>query len=346
MISLVSDTETKPTAGMRSAIAAAEVGDEQRGEDPTVNRLLERTAELLGKEAALWLPTGTMCNLVAIRTHTKPGDAIVADHLAHIVRAESGGPAMASGVMVEPIVTANGIYSGAQLEAALALLNTASYPYGAPARLACVEQTHNFGGGSVWSVEQLRDVFTAAKRHGLAVHMDGARLLNASIAANRAPAEFAAFTDSLWIDFTKGLGAPVGAVLAGTAAFIADARRYKHVFAGAMRQAGIVAAGCLYALDHHVKRLADDHANAKALAAGLASIPGVELLTPAPETNIVFFDVSKCGIDNASFVNAMRDRGVKLGIVRGGIRAVTHLDVSTHDIEKAIATAKTILAEQ
>ncbi len=224
------------------------------------------------------------------------------------------------------------------------LLRTAPSPYGASARLVCVEQTHNFGGGTVWSIDALQEVSALAKRNGVAVHMDGARLFNACCSAKRAPFEFAAFADSVWIDFTKGLGAPVGAVLAGSRFFIEKARRQKHIFAGAMRQAGIVAAGCLYALDHHVERLEEDHNNARRLAAALSEMPGVVLLTPKPETNIVFFDVSGAGIGNPEFVIAMRERGIKLGMARGVIRAVTHLDVTSTAIETAIAAVKSVLS--
>lgn len=345
MITLVSDTETKPTPAMRKAMAEAEVGDEQRGEDPTVNRLLERVKELLGKEAALWLPTGTMCNLVAIRAHTRPGDLVIADHMAHIVRAESGGPAVASGVQIEQIETKAGTYTAGDLCDALDRANTAAYPYCAIPRLVCVEQTHNFCGGTVWTIGQLAEVASAAHEKGLAVHMDGARLLNAACASGTSAAEFCAHVDSVWIDFTKGLGAPIGAVLAGTKDFIEEARRQKHVFAGAMRQAGVVAAACLYALDHHVDRLKEDHENARLLAAGLAAIEGVDLMHPEPQSNIVFFDVRRAGMCNRDFTRAMLLQGVKIGYVRRMIRAVTHLDVTAQDIEFAVAAARRVLAD-
>src|SRR5262245_32910911 len=212
-IPLISDTETQPTPAMRQAIASAEVGDEQRGEDPTVNRLQARVAELLGKESALWFPGGTMCNFVSIKVHTRPADAVVADWMAHILRAESAGVAFSSAVQIEPIVTSRGIFTAEELRAAIERLQTAPSPYGPVARLVCVEQTHNFGGGAVWSLAELRAVSAEARARGLALHMDGARLFNASIAADVAPAAFAASVDSVWVDFTKGLGAPIGAVL-------------------------------------------------------------------------------------------------------------------------------------
>jgi threonine aldolase len=335
-ISLISDTETRPTPAMREAIARAEVGDEQRGEDPTVNALQERVAALLGKEAALWLPAGTMCNFVAVKVHTAPADAIISDGMAHIVRAESAGVALTSGVLVEPVITRRGIFTVQELEAALARLRTAPMPYGPRPSLVCVEQTHNFGGGSVWRESELAAVSEHAHANGLAVHMDGARLLNACVASGTPARAFAEYVDTLWIDFTKGLGAPIGAVLAGSRSFIAQARRIKHVFGGAMRQAGIAAAGCIYALDHHVERLADDHRNARRLAAGLSEIEGIDVHTPEPETNMVFFSATRIGVSSAEFIAALGRRGVRVGEVRGQIRAVTHLDVSASDIEAAI----------
>ncbi|MGQ1305350.1 threonine aldolase family protein [Acinetobacter baumannii] len=343
LIPLSSDTESQPTIEMRQAIANAIVGDEQHGEDPTVNLLQERVAELLGKEAALWFPAGTMCNFVAVKTHTQPADAIIADLMAHIIRAESGGVALSSGVLVEGISTERGIFSADQLNEALSRLNTVGAPYGPSPKLICVEQTHNFGGGTVWSLDELRAVSSIAKNQGIAMHMDGARLLNASIASGVPASQFAGEVDSVWIDFTKGLGAPIGAVLAGNKEFIAQAKRYKHVFGGAMRQAGIAAAGCLYALDHHIARLSEDHDNAKYFAKGLSEISGINLLIDNPETNMVFFDIAETGLSNENFIQQMKEHGVKLGVVRGQIRAVTHIDVSRKDIDLALSTIQKII---
>jgi len=342
IISLVSDTETRPTDAMRRAIASAEVGDEQKGQDPTVNRLQERVAELLGKEAALWFPGGTMCNFVAVRVHTRPADAIVADWMSHIIRAESAGAAVSSGVLIEPIMTERGVFTPAELDAALGRIGTTPSPYSPPPRLVCVEQTHNFGGGAVWSLPELQAVAARARTLGLAMHMDGARLLNAAIATGVSAEAFASTVDSVWIDFTKGLGAPIGAVLAGSKEFITEARRQKHIFAGAMRQAGIAAAGCLYALDHHVERLAEDHDNARRLAAGLCEIKGINVRTPNPETNMVFFDPAGLGLSNGHLIGMMAEHGVRLGEVRGEIRAVLHLDVSAADIETALTAVRAI----
>lgn len=344
-IPLSSDTETRPTPAMREAIASAEVGDEQRNEDPTVLRLQQRVAELLEKEAALFMPTGTMCNVVGVKTHTKPADAVIADWMCHIIRAESGGAALASGVIIEPIETARGIFTAGQLDAAIDRVRSTPIPYSPIPRLVCVEQTHNFGGGAVWSLEELKAIHDRAREHGLALHMDGARLMNAVVASGTPTREFAACVDSLWIDFTKGLGAPIGAVLAGSHEFITEARRYKHVFGGAFRQAGVAAAGCLYALDHHVKRLADDHDNARRLAEGLSEIKGITLRWPAPESNILFFDVDGLGMDNKTFYARCLEKGVRFSAVGRAVRAVTHLDVSRSDIDAALEAVK-IVAEE
>ena len=344
VISLSSDTETRPTDGMRAAIAAAAVGDEQKNADPTVLALQERVAALLGKEAALWMPTGTMCNLVAVRTHTRPGDAIVADWMGHIVRAESGGSALASGVTIEPVRTARGIFTAEEAEAAIARTTSVPPPYGQPVTLVCVEQTHNFGGGAIWPLDTLRDVSGAVRERGIAMHMDGARLMNASVAAGVPASDFAACVDSAWIDFTKGLGAPIGAVLAGSRDFIREARRFKQLFGGAMRQAGIAAAGCLYALDHHVERLADDHANARRLAAGLAETDGIMLRTPEPETNMVFFAVDGLEMSADQFAAKLKAAGVLMSGAGGYVRAVTHLDVSRDDIDRALAVVRAVVA--
>jgi len=345
MIPLTSDAETKPTQAMRHAMAIAEVGDEQKGEDQPVNLLLERVADVLGKESALFLPGGTMCNLVAVKVHTRPGDVVLADHMAHVIRAESGGAALASGVLIEPIRCVRGVFTPEALDDAIDKINTAPSPYAPVPRLVCVEQTHNFGGGSVWAVDELHAVCDRAKVHGLATHMDGARLMNAVVASGTPARDFAVLCDSVWIDFTKSLGAPVGAVLAGTKQFISEPSRYKHMFGGALRQAGIVAAGCLYALDHHVKRLKEDHVNARRLARGLSEIDGVVVRTNVPESNMVFFNVSGLGIDNSTFLARLRRKGVTMGSLGGDIRAVTHLDVSRGDIETAVSAVAEIAAE-
>lgn len=340
MINLYSDTSTRPTMAMRQAMVNAPVGDEQKKEDPTVNRLLAMVADLLGKEAALFLPSGTMCNLVAVKTHTQPGDAILADRQGHVLRSETGGAALVSGVIVDQLPGVRGLFTPEDVRAAI----PSPSPYVAMPTLLCVEQTHNFGGGTVWPLQQLQAVSDVAHEHGLAVHMDGARLMNAVVATGIAAHEYATPCDSAWIDFTKGLGAPLGAVLAGSTVFIEKARRYKHLFGGALRQAGIVAAGCIYALEHHVERLQEDHENAQLLAEGLSSIAGIRM-DGAVETNIVFFDTSAAGIEPNQFLSAMKDAGVEMGAIGQRIRAVTHLDVNRQDVEQAIEIVNQVMAD-
>lgn len=343
LIDLYSDTATKPSAAMRRAIAEAEVGDEQKGEDPTVNRLQAMVAELLGKEAALFLPSGTMCNEIAIKVHTKPGEAILADRQAHLFVSEQGGPAFLSGVLVKQLDGERGIFSPEQVAEAVA----PGSHYVSRTSLLCVEQTHNFGGGVIWPLERLRAVAAVAHEHGLATHMDGARLLNAAVASGLPAREHAAPFDSAWLDLSKGLGAPVGGVLAGSAAFIEEARRYKHLFGGAMRQAGIIAAAGVYALEHNVARLADDHANARRLAAGLGDIPGVTVENPEPDTNIVFFDIAGTGVAVQDYLARILARGVRMGAPGSGrLRAVTHLDIAEADIDTALTVALEVLASR
>src|SRR6478752_6047632 len=289
-VNLYSDTQTRPTAAMREAIAAAEVGDEQRGDDPTVRALEVRVAALLGHEAAVFLPSGTMCNEIAIRLHIRPGgERMFIGRETHTLIAEAGGPAQLSGAVITEVDGDSGMFTPEALEQAI----HGSGPggrYGPRERLVSVEQTTNMGGGRVWPLEQVRAVLEVARAAGLVTHLDGARLMNAVVASGVDAADWAGGFDSAWLDFTKGLGAPVGACLAGSAAFIEEAWRWKQMLGGAMRQSGIVAAAGLYALDHHVERLADDHARAKRLAEGLAELPGVELDPATVETNIVVFE--------------------------------------------------------
>jgi threonine aldolase len=331
-INLYSDTQTRPSDGMRQAIASAEVGDEQRGADPTTLRLQERVAELLGHEAALFLPSGTMCNQIAFRLHARPGgDEMILDRSAHPIIAEAGGPANHAQLMMQPIDTEGGIFSADQLRAVIRAPNR----YVPRSRVVSVEQTTNMGGGRVWPLEAIGAVIGVAREHGLRTHMDGARLMNAAVASGAAAAEHAGGFDSAWLDFTKGLGAPVGAVLCGSDELIEEAWRFKQQMGGAFRQSGIVAAGCLYALDHNVERLAEDHENARLLADGLAEL-GCDVI--APETNIVIFS------SPAGFVEAMGERGVELSDTPDGrTRAVTHLDVGRSDVERALEAASDLL---
>lgn len=327
MVDLSSDTCTRPTQAMREAIKGAEVGDEQRREDPTVKRLLQEVCSLLGKPAALFLPSGTMCNLVAVKTHTQPGDACFVGHNCHILRCETGAAAAVSGVVLDIVGSDHGIFGGPALEEAIFELG----PYSPNPRLVCVEQTHNFAGGRIWPQEKMLEIQEVARRRGLQVHMDGARLFNAAVATGLAPSDLVAPCDSVWVDFTKGLGAPLGAVLCGSEEFMARAVRYKHMFGGALRQAGMMAAGCLYALHNHLDRLADDHRRATDLATFLATFPGVEV-SPV-ETNLVFFTIR--GMDPEAFLAGLECEQVRMGAVGPRLRAVTHLDVDDTGMEKA-----------
>ena len=337
-VDLSSDTVTRPTADMRRFMCEAEVGDEQKLEDPTVNLLNEMVAELLGKEAAVFLPSGTMCNEIALRAHARPGEEVIAHHTAHPINFETGGPGALAGVNMRAIDGARGQFDAAAVEAAVRPPSR----YAPRTRLVWVEQTSNLGGGSVWPLERLEAVAAVAKRHGLATHMDGARLMNAVVASGVSARDYAAPFDSAWIDFTKGLGAPVGAGLAGSRAFIDEAWRCKQQMGGAMRQAGIIAAGGVYALRHHVKRLAEDHANARRLAEGLAGLPGVRLDPRTIDTNIVFFELTG-SLTAAAAVERLLARGVRMGALGARtIRAVTHLDVDAHAIERALAVAREV----
>src|SRR5436309_58179 len=331
-VDLYSDTVTRPTLEMRRFMCEAEVGDEQKHEDPTVNLLQDMVTDLLGKEAAVFLPSGTMCNEIALRVHCRPGEEMLAHRTAHPIHFETGGPGALAGVNIRPLDGARGQYDAATLEEGIRP-DFRHYPR---SRLVWVEQTSNLGGGSIWPLARVRAVTDVARRHRLSTHLDGARLMNAVVASGVAAREWAAPFDSAWIDFTKGLGAPVGAAIAGSREFIAEAWRCKQQMGGAMRQAGIIAAGGVYALRHHVKRLADDHVNAKRLAEGLATLPGVSLDPATVETNIVFFDLTG-SIGAPAAVERLLSRGVRMGALGPRtIRAVTHLDVSAQGIERSL----------
>ena len=335
-INLLSDTQTRPTPAMRVAMARAEVGDEQIGDDPTVNLLCERVAELLGKEAAVFMPSGTMCNISATLSHCRPGDEILAHETAHLISREGGAHAALGGFQIMPLPGADGQFSPDAFRKALHPRSR----YQPPQTVISVEQTANIGGGTIWSKADLDAVVQIAKSHGLATHMDGARLLNACVATGISASDMAAGWDSAWIDFSKGLGAPVGAVIAGSRDFIDEVWRWKQRLGGSMRQAGICAAACTYALDHHVDRLADDHSNARALARGLAQIAGVDV--QQPETNLVFFKPDGAGISGDDLVARLRPHGVLLAMMDGRIRACTHLDVTTEMIEETVGLVREI----
>jgi len=335
-INLLSDTQTRPTPAMREAIARAEVGDEQIGDDPTVNLLCERVAELLGKQAAVFMPSGTMCNIAATLTHCRRGDEILAHETAHIIAREGGAHAALGGFQITPLPGADGQFSPDTFRRALHPRSR----YQPPQTVVSVEQTANIGGGTIWKKADLDEVAEIAKTNGLATHMDGARLLNACVSTGISARDMAMGWDSTWIDFSKGLGAPVGAAIAGSREFIDEVWRWKQRLGGSMRQAGICAAACVYALDHHVDRLADDHANARALARGLMQISGMEV--QQPETNLVFFQPDGAGVSGDKMIERLRERGVLLAMMDGRIRACTHLDVSGEMIEETVGLVRDI----
>jgi threonine aldolase len=327
---------------MRQAIANAEVGDEQKREDPSVNRLQEMVAELTGQEAALFLPTGTMCNLTAHAIHCRPGDEIIIEASCHPAHFEGGGPAVHSRAMLRLLETENGVFTPLQLEQAI----RPDDPHFPRTRLVCVENTHNLKGGRIWPLEAVEAVADCARRHGLLLHLDGARLLNAVVATGTPAADYCRLFDSCWIDLSKGLGCPVGAVLAGSADFIGQAWRYKHLFGGAMRQAGIIAAAGVYALENHVVRLIEDHAEAMRLAQGLARIDGIQVDLAAVETNIVVFDIGGTGVPRAELLQRLAADGVRFSPLIGPtrLRAVTHLDIPEHGIDQALSVLRESLA--
>ena len=337
MVNLYSDTQTRPTAAMRRAMAEAEVGDEQSFADPTVTALCERVADLLGHEAAVFLPSGTMCNAIAFRLHVRPGgDEVVLHRTAHPLIAEAGGPAAISGAVLCPVDGPHGMFDADTLRAHL----RPDDRYMPRSRLVSVEQTTNVAGGRVWPLERMRSVLSVARTAGMRAHLDGARLMNAVVAAGVPARDYAGMFDTAWLDFTKGLGAPVGAVLAGSRGLIEEAWRYKQMWGGAMRQAGILAAAGRPAPAHHVERLADHHETARVLAAGLASLGGVALPPAAVETNIVVFDVP----DAAAFCAGLEGAGVKMGALGARrVRAVTHLDVDRAGVEHAVSAARSVL---
>jgi threonine aldolase len=336
-VDFYSDTVTRPTPAMRRAMAEAEVGDEQQREDPTVNLLQDMVAELLGKEAALFLPSGTMCNQVAFAVYCRPGDEILLQEQAHPLLFEVGGPAAMVGAVLRPLVGPRGLFTADQVRQAV---RPPAY-YMPRTRAVSIEQTSNVIGGICWPIEQIEAVCSVAHDAGLVAHMDGARMMNAVVASRTPAHRFAAAFDSLWLDLSKGLGAPVGAVLAGSREFIEEAWRYKQRFGGAMRQAGIIAAAGVYALKHHVDRLAQDHERARQLAQELAGIPGIQLDPGAVETNIVVFDVHQAGLTGEEFnARTMRSHGVRFSVLGPHtVRAVTHLDIPADGIDQAIAAA-------
>jgi threonine aldolase len=344
-LDLRSDTVTRPTAAMRDAMMSAPLGDDVLGDEPTVQRLEQLVARRLGKDAALFTPSGTMANQLAIRCHCEAGDEVIAHGESHIIHYETGAPAAIAGCMVRPVSGPRGLFDADAVHAAVRHADIHS----PRSRLVVAENTHNRGGGSVWPLHQFERVADAARHHGLAVHVDGARLWNACVAAGYSAAAFVAASDTVSVCFSKGLGAPVGSALAGPRALIDRARRFRKMLGGGMRQSGLLAAAAIYALDHHVERLRDDHAAARALAVALAGMEGIAV-DPAPnavETNMVFFTIAPRMGDARTFCDRLAAEGVHL-IAMGPsrVRAVLHLDAGPDAPARAAAAVERVARAQ
>lgn len=333
-IDLRSDTVTRPTPAMRKAMAEAEVGDDVLGDDPTVIKLQERVAALMGKEAAVFVPSGTMANQTAIRAHTEPGDEVICHADSHIIHYETGAPAALAGVMVRPLYGPRGLFDVADVEAAVRPVSS----HFACSKLLIIENTHNRGGGSIWPLDQIKRVVAEGRKHNLRVHLDGARIWNASAKTGIAVADYAKHFDTISCCFSKGLGAPVGSAVCGNKDIITRVHRFRKMFGGTMRQSGILAAAALHALENHRSRLVEDHANAHRLAEGLASIPGLKVDLSEVETNMVFFDIAQdVSMNAAQLCDKLKTEGVlMLSTGPRRVRAVCHLDVDAKAIDRAI----------
>jgi threonine aldolase len=339
-IDLRSDTVTKPTAPMRKAMAEAEVGDDVFGEDPTVNLLQEKVAKILGKEDAIFVPSGTMANQLSIRAHTQPGDEVIIEETSHPFNFEGGAGAALSGIQFYCIKGIRGIIEASQIEDAIRP-DDHHFPV---TKLICLENTHNRGGGSIYPIEKMAEIYRLAKSRGLSVHLDGARLWNASVATGIKPHEYAKWADSVSVCLSKGLGAPIGSVVAGSKSFIHRVHRFRKMFGGGMRQVGIIAAAGIYALDHHIDRLKEDHDNAKRLAYGLKELRGISINPEEVETNIVIFKLNIKGVTAYDLTEEMKKESILIHpIGKDQIRLVTHLDISSEDIDIALNAFKKIL---
>lgn len=333
LVDLISDTSTRPDQAMREAMANAPVGDEQLGEDPTVNALNHTVAQMLGKEDALFLPSGTMANQIALAVHCGSGDAILAAHNAHIISSEGAGAAVLAGAFIKAINCSNGVFD-AEILAQHWRAPTIKSPR---VRVIAVEQTNNRGGGAIWPLATLQSVANFAKENGLIMHMDGARLLNAVVASGVSARDYASTCDSVWIDLSKGLGCPVGSVLAGSKTFIEQANVWKHRLGGAMRQAGIIAAAGLYALQHNIEALAEDHRRTQQFANALRQMPDIRLLHDEVPTNLVFFDVKDTGKTAVEVARLVLQQGVRIGVdSETSMRAVFHRDIDDAGLQQAI----------
>ncbi|MFZ5515300.1 MAG: low-specificity L-threonine aldolase [Candidatus Zhuqueibacterota bacterium] len=337
IIDLRSDTVTKPSPAMRRAMAEAEVGDDVFGDDPTMNKLQAKVADLLGKEAALFTPSGTMANLIAILTHTQPGDEVIVERESHTYNYEVGGAGALAGVQLNPIPGNRGILSAAQIKQAIREPNV----HIPATRLLCLENTHNRGSGAIYPLDDIAAIRQLTLQHSIRMHLDGARLFNACVATGVSAATYARHFDSLMFCFSKGLGAPVGSILAGSTEFIRRAHRFRKMLGGGMRQVGILAAAALYALENNVERLADDHAHAKMLAQAIGEIKGFRIHPNHVETNIIVFDVAESGLTVPQVLSKLAERGIlMIGFGEKLVRAVTSLEVGRDDIEmtkKALA---------
>jgi threonine aldolase len=339
-IDLRSDTVTKPTPAMRKAMAEAEVGDDVFGEDPTVNALQEKVAKILGKEASIFVPSGTMANQLAIKSHTQPGDEVIIEATSHPYNFEGGASAVLSAVQFYCLKGVRGILDASQIEEAIRPEDH-HFPV---TKLICLENTHNRGGGTIYPLQKIAEISRFARSKGLLVHLDGARLWNASVASGIKPREYARWADSVSVCLSKGLGAPIGSLVAGTKTFIDRVHRFRKMFGGGMRQVGIIAAAGIYALDHHIERLKEDHQNAKRLALGLKEIKGISIEPEYVETNIVIFDIAEFGVTAAQVRDEIKKEGVLIHpFGKTLIRLVTHLDVSKEDIERALKAFRKVL---
>jgi threonine aldolase len=335
------DTKSLPTKAMLDSILLAPLGDEQKGEDPTTAQLEARVAELLGKEAAVFMISGTMCNEIAVRVHCNPGDEVICDASCHLLNYECGSPAALSGVVLHPLHGKNGIFSTEDVRSALRPASR----YMPVSKMLLVEQTSNLGGGAIWPLETIDAVAKTAKTAGLVTHMDGARLMNAVVKTGISAARYARDFDSVWIDFSKGLGAPCGAVLAGSAEFCEHAWRQKQALGGAMRQSGVLAAPCLYALDHHLEQLTLDNGLAASIGKRLEDIPAIERVLPV-DSNIVIFDVTEDSPPAAEIVDLLKNEDVLIGAFgERRLRAVTCLNVDEASGEKLVHALGKILGK-
>lgn len=339
-IDLRSDTVTQPSEEMRKAMCSAEVGDDVYGEDPTVNRLQEKVAKLLGKEAALFVPSGVMANQLAIKSHTQPGEEVVVERDSHIYNYETAGASFNSHVQLYTIQGERGILVADQIERAI----RPSVYYYPKTSLICLENTHNKAGGTIYPLDEIKNIFTTARKHKIALHLDGARLWNASAASGISPKEYARYFDTVSVCFSKGLGAPIGSALAGKRDVIDRAHKYRKIFGGGMRQAGIVAAGALYALEHNVTRLKEDHKKAKLIATGIEGIPGIHVDKQFVQTNIVVINIQRRKETAEEIIKKVKKRGVLISEMSSTIlRAVTHLDVSMEQVHSAVDIINSVL---